>query len=49
MNKSIIKTLNSREGSFEIINIGDLVKDVVFDLISVAKKKNLDINYDSKK
>jgi len=41
--------LNSREGSFEIINIGDLVKDVVFDLISVAKKKNLDINYDSEK
>ncbi|HQL67198.1 MAG TPA: Mur ligase domain-containing protein [Caldisericia bacterium] len=41
--------LNSREGSFEIINIGDLVKDVVFDLISVAKKKNLDINFDSEK
>ena len=34
---------NSREGAFAVINIAELVKEVVFDLKTVAKKKNLDI------
>ena len=37
--------LNTREGAFEIVNIADLIKEVVFDLKTVARKKNLDIIY----
>ncbi len=40
---------NSREGAFEIVSVGDLIKEVVFDLKTVAKKRNLDILFDIEK
>ncbi|NMA13227.1 MAG: HAMP domain-containing histidine kinase [Chloroflexi bacterium] len=40
---------HTREGSFKVVEVGALIKEVVFDLKSVAKKKGLDLQFNIEK